>query len=386
MNAIAQSRRPQRARQAPRNLPRTLFRLALPTLILLPLACFSTCWRVPTWVAIDLKATRLAFTLTGDKPHEILNRSVPFSSLVLERCKSVTFDAESLEVADPRKLVPGTGALPDYPDAAWHEIKITSPVTFPCHDPSAKLTLSHQVAGSQLGVLDRIYFQPGSEVVLAISPGREPALRIEIETPLQLQLPTVPKLEIVADQARPEGVSVPFSGDLLAYRAQMPEAGRPLAVISSGTGLDLTVLPPRDQASQLFQEPLNLAIRSVKLEEDREGSPSSSLSAQATLTYPEYKKIKAVLINAHDAMDLSGLSKAELTRLDFNAKESTLDARFIGIIGSGTSRDGEFASDLRLTFADTLRNSPRWEVISIAAMWILSTTWAAFEVWKKLQE
>jgi hypothetical protein len=381
MSAIAQSRRPQQARRAPRNLPRILFRLALPTLILLPLVCISTCWHVSTWVAIDLKTTRLAFTLTGDKPHEILSRSVSFSSLVLERCKSVTFDAESLTVADPGKPVPV-----DKTDKAWRELKTTHPVTFLCHDPSAKLTLSHPVATSQLGVLDRIYFQPGSMVVLAISPGREPALRVEIETPLKLQLPTVPDLEIVADQAKPESIAVPFSGDLLTYMARMPEARRPIEVMSSGNGMDLTVTPPQNQASKLFYEPLNLPIGSVKLEEDSEGTPSSSLSDQATLTYPEYKTIKPLVIKAHDAMDLSGLSQAQLTSLDFDAKQGTLNARFVGVVGGAFSHDGESTSDLRLTMSETLRNSPRWETIAIAAMWILSTTWAGFEVWKKLQD
>jgi hypothetical protein len=389
MSTVAQSHRPQRARRAPRNLPRTLFWLALPTLILLPLVWTSTFWHVPTWIAIELKVPRLAFTLNGTKPQEILNRSVPFSSLLLERCKSVAFDAETLKIANPEKLVLGTeaGSIPHYPDEAWSELKTKGRVTFPCHDSAAKLTLSHpDSATAQLGSLDRIYFRPGSLVVLAVSPGREPAFRVEIETPQILQLTTGPDLEIVADLAKPENVTVPFPGDLLTYRARMPEARRPIEVTSSEHGLDLTVTPPRNQTSQIFREPLDLPIGSVKLEEDVEGAPSSSLSDQATLTYPKYSTIKPVIIRAHDAMDLSGLSQAQLTSLDFDAKQGTFSARFIGVVRHATSRDGELTTDHRLTLFDTLRYSERWGLMAVAAVWLVSTTRAAFEVWKKLQE
>ena len=110
-----------------RSRVRPLLWLALPTLVLLPLVWISTLWYLPTRVQLELDTARLALTLGGEERREILNSSVPFSSLVIEECSSATFAAEKLEIADPRQLVPGAeaGETPHFPDTAWRELQPT---------------------------------------------------------------------------------------------------------------------------------------------------------------------------------------------------------------------------------------------------------------------
>jgi hypothetical protein len=373
-----------------RRRSRPLLWLALPTLVLLPLVWVSTVWYLPTRVQLDLETARLAFNLGGERRREILNPSVPFSSLVIEDCKTVELTAEKLEIADPRQLVPGAeaGEAPHFPATAWREVRPASPVKLSCGDPAAKLTLRHpDPAAARLGLLDRIRFAPGSQVILAISPGQEPALSLEIETPQALSLALGRDLELVADFIEPEGIAVPFPGDLLTWRARLPEARRTLEITSGERGLVLMVTPARGQATELFPDPLDLPLVSVELlEEDFEGKFTSPLRDKASLSYPDYPAVPAVTIEKDEAVGLGGLSQARLRSLTLDAEKGALRARFDGIAERATSRSGEFASDHRLTLYHAFRYSWRWGLIAVAAAWLLSTTWAIYGVWKKLQE
>jgi hypothetical protein len=378
-----------RKKAAPRR-SRSIFWLTLPTLVLLPLVLLSTYWHLPTRIQLDLEATRLAFTLGGEERREILNPSVPFSSLVIEDCKAVEFSAEKLEIAEPKLLVPGTGIgeIPHFPAAAWRELTPTDPVKLSCRDPAAKLVLKHpdpDAAG--IGILDRIRFEPGSQVILEVPSGREPALSLEIDTPQNLNLALGPDLEFVTDFVEAEGIAAPFPKGLLTWRARLSEARRTFQITSGDHGLVLIVTPARGQAAELFREPLDLPLASLELlEEDLEGTLSSPLRGKSTLSYPDYPSVPAVTIEKDEAVGLSGLSQARLRGLELETKRGALRARFDGIAKRATSRSGAFVSDRRLTLFHTFRYSWRWVLIAAAAAWLGSTTRAAFEVWRKIQE
>lgn len=363
--------------------------LASPTAILLPLAGLSTFWHVPTRVQLDLATTRLAITLSGEQRREILNRSVPFSSVLFEDCSSALFTAEKLEVADPGQLVPGTraGEVPHFPATAWQEVRPAGLVKLSCLDPAARLTLQNpDPAGARLGTLDRIHAAPGSQVILEVSPGREPSLRLEIETAQRLDLPLDRDPEIVAEFVKPERRAVPFDGDLLTWRARLSEARRMFQLTSAERRLALVVTPVRGKASELFREKLDLPLTGVELlEGDLEGSPTSALGESASLRYPDHPGLPAVAIEREEAVGLGGLSKARLTRLRFDAAKGVLRARFDGIVDRATSQSGEFARDHRLTLFHTFRHRWRWEMFALAAAWLLTTTWAAVGAWKKLE-
>lgn len=365
--------------------------LALPTLILLPLVWLSTLWRLPTRVQLEVETSRLALILGGEERREVLNPSVPFSALVVEDCDTVTFAPEGLDVADPRQLVPGTeaGEAPHFPPAAWRQLQPAGPVKLTCRDPAAKLTLRHPDPGAaRLGLLDRLYVQPGSHVILEVSPGREPALSLETGTPQDLTLALGPDLEIVTDLIEPEGLTVPFRGDLLTWRARLPEARRTLEIASSGHGLVLIVTPARGQAAELFPETLNLPLAALELSEEnpRERAPSSSLRARANLSYPEYPAIPAVAIEKDEAVDLQGFSQARLRHLALDPGKGTLHAVFAGTARRVASGDRTSVRDNRLTLYHTFRHSWRLGLLAVAATWLVSTTWAAFGAWRKLRE
>lgn len=390
MSAAPGTHRPQASRRAAPRRSRPRLWLALSTMILLALlSLLSAFWRLPTRVQLDVTTARLAFTLGGEESREILNRSVSFSSLVLEGCGTVVFAAEKLEVADPQQLVPGTeaGAGPSFPAAAWHELSPTGPVRFLCRDPAAKLTLQNpDPAAGRLGVLDRIRFASGAQVVLEVSPGREPALSLEMETSQELSLALGPELEIVADFVQPEGIAVPFSADLLTYRARLPEARRTLDVTSGDQGVVLILTPSRGQLSELFREPLDLPLAAVEmLEENLEGTLTSPLRDKAVLSYPDYPSVQIVTIEADEAVGLGGLSQARLRSLELDAEKQALRARFDAITERATRWEGS-VSDRRLTLLQVFRHSGRWTEIAAAAVSLFSVAWSAFEIWKRLQE
>jgi SEFIR domain-containing protein len=379
---------PSSATERSRRRPHPLLWLASPTAALLLLVGFSTFWHLPTRVQLDLATTRLAVTLGGEQRREVFDRSVPFSSLLFEDCSSAVFAAEKLEVADPRQLVPGTeaGETPHFPAAAWRELTTAGLVKLSCQDPAAKLALQNpDPAAARLGTLDRIRFAPGSQLILEVSSGREPALSVEIETPQRLNLPLGRDLELVAEFVQPEGIAVPFSGDLLTWRARLPEARRMFEITSGERGLVLVMTLARGQAAELFRKKLDLPLTSVELlEEDLEGTPASPLRENAILSYPDLPAVPAVTIESDEAVGLGGLSKARLTRLSFDAAKGALRARFEGIAEQATSSAGAFTRDHRLTLFHAFRYSWRWGLLAVAA-WLVSTILAASKAWKKVR-
>lgn len=371
--------------------PRPLLWLALPTLVLLPLVVTSTFWHVPTRVQLDLVTARLALTLGGEESREIINLSVPFSSLVIEECSTAVFAAERLEIADPRQLVPGTrgGGIPHFPAAAWREVQPTDPVKLSCRNSEAKLALQHpDPAAAELGRLDRIYFKSGSQVILGVSPDQEPALSLEIEMPQALNLKLGSDLELVAEFVEPVGIVVPFRGDLQTWRVRLPEARRIFKITSGEHRLVLIVTPARGQAGGLFPEKLNLPLAALELTEEnpQEKTPASSLRDKASLSYPDYPAVPAVAIAKDEAVGLSGLAQARLRRLELDADKKALRVVFDGIAQRVATGDRTFVRDHRLTIADTFVYSRRWGLVTVAAAWLVSTTWAALGAWKKLQE
>jgi hypothetical protein len=242
-------------------------------------------------------------------------------------------------------------------------------------DPDAKLTLLNPNPSAPLGTLDGIRFAPGSQLILEVSPGREPALSVGID------------LKLVTDFVKPEGITVPFPGNPLTWRAQLPEGRRKLKLTSGERGLVLVVIPARGKAGKLFPENLDFPITSMELpEEALEGLPASPLSETASLSYPDHPTVPAVIIENDEAAELDWLSQARLTRLGFDAEKSALRARFEGIVEQATGRAGSFTRDHRLTLYHTFRYSWRWGLIAVTAAWFISTSWAAFGAWKKLQE
>jgi len=352
--------------------------LLLPTLILLPLVLISPFWHLPTRVRLELATTRLALTLGGSGRQEILNPAVPFSALVLEDCGAVTFIAETLEVADPAPHAP----------ADWRVLPVSNPVRFSCRDPEAKLTLRNpDPAAAESGALDHIAAAPGSQVILEVSPSREPAVSLEIETPQSLHIAVGPALELTADFAMPEGIPVPFQITPLTWRARIPK-GRLLDVTSSERGLVLIVTPARGRAEDVFPEKPELPLTSLELLEEnlRSGDLASPLSGPATLSYPDYPDVPPVTIQPNEKLGLGGLERATLTHLSFDAGKSVLQVGFDGIAERPVSQAGEFVRDHRLTLFHTVRHRWRWALIAVAGAWLVSTSWTVFEVWKKLQE
>lgn len=158
-------------------------------------------------------------------------------------------------------------------------------------------------------------------------------------------------------------------------------------ITSSERGMVLIVTPARDQAAELFRDPLDLPLASVELlAEDLEGAFTSPLRDKASLSYPGYPDVPAVTIERDEAVGLGGLSQARLRSLTFDTGKGALHARFDGIAGRATTRAGAFTSDHRLTLFHIFRYSWRWGLIAAAATWLASTVLAAFGVWKKLQE
>jgi hypothetical protein len=377
MTDTASSRGRRRSKLPARSWQRSLSWLA-PTVLLLPLVWISTFWHLPTRVGLDFTTTRLNFTLEGDKNYEggknpegdpeVFNRTVQFSSLVVNHCKTLRFAARQLEVP-----------VPPHPP-----LLLTGQVTLICRDPGAKLTFRNSGATRRaLGSLARIPLPPNVLVVIEAPKGKEPAVTLEIKKPQELAFEVlVPEVDLDAQFVQPEGVTKRLP-NVLTYQAQPRENSSPFTLTSDSRGVLLTVTPV-GPPTEIFRQDLDLPLSSIGLgREELEGKVSSALR-RVTLSYLDYPAVPHVTIDNDNTIVLRGLSKARLKYLEYVDSDAKggLQGRFEGTVRFVTIHDGAFVSnrDRRLTLFKIFRYTRYW--IAVATCWLIATTWAAFGVWQ----
>ena len=362
--------------------------MLLPAIATALLALAASSWRWPTRVEIEFTTRRLAFT-TGDTENPVLNVRVPFSSLVTERCDTMTFVPSELAVTDPASPTPQPLTLPD------------RTVRLACRDPDSKLTLRPPEATSAkiLGTVDRFQVDAGARVVLEahatgeIDKTREAELTVDIDRARTLTLTAPGELAIEAEFVELESDgAVPITGDFRTYHARLED---PDPWLELGFTRDPTVIIvlPAAKASGIFVS-TPIPIETVELlYETLTGELVSPLLSEATLSYPEFPSIGAVTIPRDELLGIGELGTAQLKGLELDAVGSFpvkdagaagLRLTFDGIAGKARSTDLAFSTDYRLTVWDRFAHGSLWQRLTAAVAWALATAWIGRERWQKL--
>src|SRR5436305_1925211 len=302
MSGAARSGRGGRSQRSAQGRQRSLIWLALPTLSLLPLVGLSAVWYLPTRVRLDFTTAQISFTLeedkspTGGKKPEILDRSVLFSSLVINHCKMLRFDDGELTAKN---------------------VHLTGPVTLTCRGSNPKLALRNpgEIA-APLGLLARIPLPPSQLIVIAAPKGTEPAITLQTETSPELNFSVlVPEVTLDTESCQPEGLPP----DVTTYRVKLGEASRILTFTSDSRGLDLTFTTPAGPPAKIFRWPADLPLSSLSLlGAEFEGKVASALRGNATVHYLDHPAVPHVTLEEGSIIDLRKLSEARLKYLSFS--------------------------------------------------------------------
>lgn len=366
---------------------RLLSWLLLPTLAALLLTLIADHWKADTRVELELVTSRLAITVGGEAPREVLAGGARFASLVVTNCDTFTFRPKNLGIADSD----ADG------ETAWRELPVDETAVVRCLDPTSKLILHHiesaRSADAPLGLLDPFRLDPGARLTFAVHRGAGETVDVTLDVegfptagePLTLLLETG-EFEIFADNAPLESASVPVDADLLTYRAEL-SADAPLAeIIPRSNRLTFVLTPPTGSSPAFLGDQPRLDLTHVELLDETLGGEARSPLLSGSLSYPKYPKVPAKNMDPADFLALRDFGTFRLEHLSLDHDRTAFKLRVDGEVGKALSGDDVDAVDARLSLLDRFRFSSRLNLYAAVVVWALSTTWVAYERWRKLSD
>ncbi len=391
----AQNRVPANEQPQPRNTEpvekpqplRSLLLLSLPTVVLLLLFLLLAHWRTPTRVNLELVTRRVAFTIAGYEQRDILNNSVGFHSLAIEKFAHIELHPRRVAVADPAGWVPSEGpAMGEYPASAWYDLELTGPLTIAGPYDSPEVFLEGTDPSAIMGTLDFIRVEPASRVVLEVDRGATFDLTLKVEGEHTLNLPLLHDFSFTVDMAELGGLAgLPTGHDLLTFRVELGE-DRMLDLRSQPEGLVLVVSLPVGDTEAIFSD-AGIPLAAVELLEEKLGGRlGTPLLHDGQLTYPGYPGIKPVIISKDNFVALDRLGTFHLAEISLDQDALGLRLRFDGEAGNLRSGSGVFEPvDHRLTQYQRLQNNALWAILGAVAVWIFPTTVGGYELYKSFK-
>jgi hypothetical protein len=173
-------------------------------------------------------------------------------------------------------------------------------------------------------------------------------------------------VELVTDLVRPGGIDVPYSGDLLTYRARLAEPRTRIEVESGAQGLVILVTPTAGRLAEVFADRLELPVSSVELlGEDRDGKPGSMVGT-APLSYQVWNA-QIVIAKTRPRLRMAPpVGEPQFAQRSTRPCAARRD-RHAGW--------GDLREERCLTLYQRVRHSWRWW--PSPKVWLLSTSWAA---------
>lgn len=361
---------------------RTVLFLILPTFFLVVLAWFAMRIRVPTRMEVAVVTERLAFTVGdgGDASYPLINSSIAFDSLVVERCGEILLRPQSLEL--------------QVGSAAWSALETAGTVRFAGLDPvAAKATLDRVDEHGILGIFEPLEAEAGEELILEVTRGGggegeeiTSELVLELENPRTLRPAIHDELLLKTEGvALVEGADVPWeSAEFAIYKARLEESGKIVEITTHDHPVLILEPAPGASTDRLFAGRA-IPVASVEvLREGLDGALDSPLVEETRLRYSDYPSIEQATLPPEELVGFHELGAFQLEGLSLDADLGALIARFDGVIGQAQTRHGEFSVDRRLTLFQTFRHGESWRILAVLAAWGLATSWLAYERWMKV--
>jgi hypothetical protein len=356
--------------------------LCLPSALAGLLALVATVVQVPTRVSVDLVTRRVSFKVRGQGRPILLNANRGFSELAVERCGTVSFQAD--EFRPIPTTVEASGDAPSY----------SGRVQLACLDPDAKITLAGSAEQPKaVGTLDRLALEEGATVVIDVASSARPVFTLDLSASQAFDLAIHEPLSLTADLAqveKPTGGAQP----LAKYEVRVPQSNRFLRVDTNGGGTVLVVTPTPEHAAQFFNSPLLIPAEDIQFQDEalNEGALISPLVREGTLAYPDFPSKPPKRVAETKFFVAARTSDMVITRIALLADapglavkmEGTLEQGRVGTPAPpGMKREASW-DDASLTLYDQVRYGPVWRIVAGIALWALTTAGIGYEYWKKL--
>ena len=257
-------------------------------------------WSISTRIQIELTTERVEFAVDASASQDrAMLGPLTARALGIEKFTSISFEPESMEVADPAQY---DMAKDDFPVSAWKPLRMASAkITIAAKDITRNPRVTIE-GPNQNGLpairLDPMAVSPGSHVTLETRDEKGSGITIKVAGQESFNLMVHEPVKLIVQHAEVRGLAdSPFQkNDELTYRVRLPERASWIEIAAQPDG---PVLAPTFSSGQ-SATPIFSGIPVATLDFTRQkssGERVSALTGQGTITFPDYPHLGSVSIS-----------------------------------------------------------------------------------------
>ena len=368
-----------------------LWFVILPTALAAVTVIALMLWSIPARVQVDLTTERLEFVVDTTQGKPVLS-PLDVRSVAIEKFTAMTFEPETLEVADPSQYQVETD---DFPPRAWKPLTVigSKKATLAAKDSTRhpRVTVEGLNRNEQKTFhLDAMAVAPRAHVTLETRGGKNGGLNegltVKVAGQEHVSLSFREPLKLVADHSELRGLGdQPFQRyNELTYRVHLPERASGIEVAAS---LDGPILSPTFASSQstisIFS---HIPITTLDFtKQESSGERVSALTGEGTMTFPDYPHLGTVPIKKSEAIGLEQLDRFTIQEISLTAKASGMHLVGNGMAKEIRTKNGQIPVQHRLTALDALWHNARLAVLFTIITAVFTASLGAYRLWKEFK-
>jgi len=369
-----------------------LWYVALPPALAAVVWIVLNLWTIPVQVEVKLTTERLEFVVDTTQGQPVLG-PLDVRSVAIEKFTEMTFEPETLEVADPSQYQVETD---DFPPTAWKPLNITGSkkITLATKDSTRhpRVTVEGLKRDEQKTFhLDAMAVAPGAHVTLETrggkNGGKNEGLTAKIAGQEHMSLSFREPLKLVADHSELRGLGdQPFQRyDELTYRVHLQERASGIEVAASPDGPILSPTFASGQSTISIFSRIPVTTLDFTRQESS-GERVSALTGEGTMTFPGYESLLGtVAIKKDEAIGLEQLDQFTITEISLTAKANGMHLKGNGMAKQIRTKNGQIPISRRVTKFDELWHNARLAVLFTIITAVFTASLGAYRLWKEFK-
>ena len=371
-----------------------LWFMALPTALAAAVGIGLMLWSIPARVQVDIMTERIEFVVeaTPSLGNSVLG-PLDVRSVAIEKFTAMTFEPETLEVADPSQYQVETD---DFPPTAWKPLNVTGSkrATLSAKDLTRhpRVTVEGLNRNEQKTFhLDAMAVAPGAHVTLETRGGKNGGLNegltVKIAGQEHVSLSFREPLKLVVDHSELRGpADMPFQRyDELTYRVRLPEHASGIEVNASSDGPILSPTFASGQSTISIFSRIPVTTLDFTRQESS-GERVSALTGEGTMTFPGYESLLGtVAIKKDEAIGLEQLDQFTITEISLTAKANGMHLVGNGMAKEIRTKNGQIPISRRVTKFDELWHNARLAVLFTIITAVFTASLGAYRLWKEFK-
>ena len=365
-----------------------LWLLSIPTVVVAVIVSGLMMWSISTHIQVELTTERVEFAVeaSASQAHAMVG-PLTARALGIERFTTISFEPESMEVADPAQYDMDKD---DFPASAWKPLSLTSSNVTLSKDSTRhpRVTIEGPNRNGLPAIrLDPMAVSPGSHVTLETRDEKGSGLTIKIAGQESFNLTVHEPIKLIVQHAEVRGLAeLPFQkNEELTYRVRLPERASGIEIAASSDG---PVLSPTFAAGQ-SATPIFSGIPVTTLDftiQGELGERVSALTGKGIITFPDYPHLGSVSITKDDAIGLDHLDRFTIKQVSLSENGSGLHLVGDGMAKQIRTKTGQIPiQSRRLTAFDALWHNARLAVLFTIVAAIFSASLGAYRLWKEFK-